>query len=101
MKNTNWKKYGFEFLSIFIAVLSAFALNNWSDNRRDNNAENKILTEIANGLKQDINDIRENKGGHHFSIRACVFWRNIIEDTGVDMDSLAMYYFELDRKSVV
>lgn len=35
MKKGNWKKYGIEFLSIFIAVIAAFALNNWNDNRRD------------------------------------------------------------------
>ena len=44
-------KYTFEFLSIFIAVISAFALNNWNDNRRDRLAENKILTEIYNGRR--------------------------------------------------
>ena len=52
----NWKKYTFEFLSIFIAVSSAFALNNWNDNRRDRNAERKILEEIYNGLEKDLDD---------------------------------------------
>lgn len=50
MKKANWEKIGFEFLSIFIAVTSAFALNNWNENRRDDNAANKILAEISNGL---------------------------------------------------
>ncbi|MCC7526191.1 MAG: hypothetical protein IT250_15280 [Chitinophagaceae bacterium] len=31
----NWGKYAFEFLSIFIAVVSAFALENWGQERRD------------------------------------------------------------------
>ena len=42
-----WKKHGFEFLSIFIAVISAFALNNWNDNRNADKSESKILIEIA------------------------------------------------------
>ena len=52
--STNWKEYGFEFLSIFIAVLAAFALNNWNENRRDKHTEHKILTEISNGLENTI-----------------------------------------------
>ncbi|MFK7748164.1 MAG: hypothetical protein AB8B65_07230 [Kordia sp.] len=39
IKIKNWKKYTFEFLSIFIAVISAFALNNWNENRNNRNAE--------------------------------------------------------------
>lgn len=46
----NWTKYGFKFLSIFIAVISAFALNNWNENKRDAHSEHKILIEISNGL---------------------------------------------------
>ena len=66
----NWKKLGLEFLSIFIAVISAFALNNWNENRRDNEAANKILAEISNGLKKDIDDVRINKKGHEDGILA-------------------------------
>ena len=54
----SWKKYGFEFLSIFVAVVLAFSLDNWNQNRREAHLENKILTEIANGLEKDIEDLR-------------------------------------------
>jgi hypothetical protein len=88
MKKLKWKKYGFEFLSIFIAVISAYALNNWNVSRIDNNAEDKILTEIVNGLKKDIDDIRINRGGHEEGIRACGFWRNVIANKESNFDSL-------------
>ena len=54
IKKTNWRKLGIEFLSILIAVTSAFGLNNWNENRRDYLASNKILAEISNGLTKDI-----------------------------------------------
>ena len=44
----NWKKHGFEFLSIFIAVISAFALNNWNDNRGDNTSEQDAISTRQN-----------------------------------------------------
>ena len=50
MKKRKWKKYIFEFLSIFIAVISAFALTNWNDNLNSRHSEQKILTEIKNGI---------------------------------------------------
>jgi hypothetical protein len=74
IKLKNWKKHGIEFFSIFIAVVSAFALNNWNENRRDNNSENKILVEISNGLEKDIDDIKLNVSGHKSGISACNYF---------------------------
>lgn len=97
MKRINWKKYGFEFFSIFVAVISAFALNNWNENRRDNETAQKILAEISNGLEKDIEDVRINKGGHEDGISACKFWRNLIEGEEVDLNAVTRHYFNLTR----
>ncbi len=96
-KGKKWKKYGFEFLSIFIAVITAFALNNWNDNRNDNLVEQKILTEIRNGLEKDLDDVVVNKNGHSDGIKACKFWRNVIMGNEVKKDSLMQHYFNLTR----
>lgn len=93
----NWQKYGFEFLSIFIAVIAAFALNNWNENRKNRLIERKILVEIANGLEKDIKDIELNKGGHKFSMAACNYFGNIIIEKQVSLDTLLPYYFEFTR----
>jgi hypothetical protein len=97
MKKRNYKKYAFEFLSIFVAVVAAFALNNWNDNRRDHHAEVKILTEIKNGLKKDIEDVRINVMGHEQGIAACQYFSRLINDDAISQDSFAMYYFGLTR----
>jgi hypothetical protein len=95
--NSNWKTHGIEFLSVFVAVLSAFALNNWNDNRRDNYTANKILIEIENGLAKDIEDIKVNVGGHQSGLYACNYFRDILADKEVETDSLAAYYLALTR----
>lgn len=97
MKNKNWKKYALEFLSIFIAVISAFALNNWNDNRRDERAESKILLEIKNGLEKDIEDLDVNTFGHKEGIEACNFFRAIIDGNEESQDSLFHKYVALTR----
>ena len=97
MARINWRKLGFEFLSIFIAVTSAFALNNWNENRRDRQAASKILAEISNGLKKDIDDIRINKNGHKDGMRACNFWRSVIRNDTPNLDSLLHHYIDLTR----
>lgn len=97
LKNYNWRKYGFEFLSIFIAVISAFMLNNWNENRKDDKAETKILAEIANGLKKDLEDIRLNKIGHEQGIYSCEFWRDVIQNKKVKQDSVPHHYIILTR----
>ena len=100
MKKINtehWKKYGFEFLSIFIAVISAFALNNWSENRRDKNSENKILIEISHGLEKDIEDIKLNIIGHKDGILACNYFRKALGSKKIKSDSLMIHYLNLTR----
>lgn len=99
MKNQNWKKYAYEFLSIFFAVILAFSLNNWNDNRRERRAGNKILAEIHYGLSKDIDDVRENLTGHKAGLRSCAFWLAALSGGEVDLnrDSLNMHYFALTR----
>lgn len=100
IKIRNWGKYIFEFLSIFIAVISAFALNNWNDNKNNRNAENKILIEINNGLEKDLNDIRLNKMGHEIGVKSVIYFRDLIAKKPVSQDSLMFYYFNLTRDFV-
>lgn len=97
MKNINWKKYAFDFLSIFIAVIAAFALNNWNDNRKDKIAESKILTEILNGLDKDRADVDINLNGHKEGINSCKFWRRILKNEEQSLDTLGQYYLALTR----
>ena len=99
-KSKNWRIIAIEFISVFTAVFLAFALNNWNENRRDNNAETKILKEISNGLKKDIEDIHINIGGHQKGILACKYWRKVIEGEAFDSDSIQVYYQSLTRDFV-
>lgn len=96
-RSRSWKKYLLEFISIFIAVISAFALTNWDENRRDRQAATKIMMEISNGLQKDLIDITVNMGGHKEGIRACSYWRRVLANQEVAPDSLAQYFLALTR----
>lgn len=97
MKKSKWKKYTFEFLSIFIAVVSAFALANWSENRNDKKSEQKILTEIKNGIGIDTKDFQGNISGHNLSLRASSVFRDLINNKPISQDSIAIFYISLFR----
>lgn len=99
-KPKKWQKHSFEFLTMFIAVVAAFALNNWNENRRDNNSENKILLEISNGLEKDIEDLRGNEMGHKYGIEACKYYRKALVEKTVNSDTLLGYYSNLTRDFV-
>ncbi len=96
-KRRPYGRFAFEFLSIFIAVISAFALNNWNDDRRDRNAEQKILTEIQHGLEQDKLDIQLNIAGHEVGLAACDFWNKVIQNQPVSTDSISRKVIRLTR----
>lgn len=93
----NWKRYLFKFLSIFIGVTMAFALNKWNEDRRDRDSESKILTEIKNGLELDLIDLRGNMFGHEKGIEACFYFRDLINNEPVDKELLEHAYFILLR----
>ncbi len=101
IKLENWRKYGIEFLSIFIAVVSAFALNNWNENRRNDNSEDKILIEISNGLEKDLDDIKQNVIGHKLGISACNYFRKAFVGKNVEPDSLIFHFSKLTRDFVL
>ena len=100
IKKARRRRYLFEFLSIFIAVISAFALNNWNEYRRDLNAHDKILEEIENGLAKDILDLNLNEEGHKAGLRACKIWNKILITGQYSGDSLHEHYTNLTRDFV-
>jgi glutaredoxin-related protein len=85
------------FFSVFIAVLSAFALNNWNDNRKNHNAEEKILTEILKGLEKDLEDLKNNETGHKRGLRATVLFQDLLDNKAMPKDSLMIHYSNLTR----
>ena len=84
-------------MSIFIAVVAAFALNNWNDNRNADKSESKILIEIANGLEKDLEDIKQNEKGHKQGISACKYFRDAMSNRNVTSDSLMSHDNSLTR----
>jgi len=100
LRNKSWAKIAFEFLSIFLAVISAFALNNWNDDRKDRISERNILIEISNGLDKDLEDLKINKYGHEMGVKACYYFSKIVKNDSVSMDSLASYLVAVTRDYV-
>jgi hypothetical protein len=97
MKKNKLKKYTFKFLSIFIAVISAFALSNWNENRNSHESEQKILIEIKNGIAIDTKDFRSNIRGHKISLKANQVFRDLIDNKAVSQDSIGLFYISLFR----
>lgn len=100
MMKSSWKRYFFEFLSVFIGVTMAFALNKWNDDRKDNRSTEKILMEIRNGLELDLQDLKINQYGHNIGIHACDYFHQLINNQAVATDSIANQYRSLLRDYV-
>ncbi|MEM6966668.1 MAG: hypothetical protein AAF573_18030, partial [Bacteroidota bacterium] len=92
-----WKQYLFEFLSIFIGISLAFALQQWNDHRINRYSELEILTEMKVGLELDLSDVKDNQNGHQMGIKYCDYFRDIIDNRPFSKDTLYMAYFTLWR----
>ena len=65
----NWIKYGFETFVIIIGILGAITLNNWNENRKNNNLERKLLTELVSNLETNIESLNSSNRRNTNSIR--------------------------------
>ena len=90
----------FKNFSIFISVILAFALTEWSSNQGKKVSEEKIFLEILNGLKKDSIDLTGNIDAHKNGVKACNYWRKVITENKADKDSLIGYYFLLTRNVI-
>ncbi|MFK8045703.1 MAG: hypothetical protein AB8B72_09415 [Crocinitomicaceae bacterium] len=97
VKSVVRKRMLFEFLSIFLAVISAYGLKNWYDYRRDANSEEKILIEIEKGLSKDLFDIKLNMMGHQLGLQSCKVFNKILQDDYTRKDSIEEFYSNLTR----
>jgi hypothetical protein len=100
-KLKNWRKYLFEFLSIFLAVTFAFILDRWNDDRKDSIAENKILEEIYKGLERDSLDIANDEQYFKIAFRGLKYFNQIIDGETIENDSLVTFYYLFSRESIV
>ena len=97
LKKIKWQRFILEFLSVFTAVITAFALTNWSENRDNRKSEIKILTEIKNGINVDKNDFSRNMYGHNLSLRANNKFRGLLNGKSISQDSIETFYVALFR----
>ena len=100
MKSSNLKKYLFEFLSVFFAVMFAFLLNKWNEGNKERLSERTILKEIYHGLERDSIDLSRDEQSTKHMINAVDYFRRISDNIEVDTDSLARYYLFLTRDFV-
>jgi hypothetical protein len=86
-----------EIVLVVIGILIALQINNWNEDRKENNIENKILVEISNGLRQDLLDIRSNMSEHRAGLKACEYYFDLFTNKQVQADSINYYYTYLTR----
>lgn len=94
---SKYKPYIFEFLSIFIGVTMAFALDKWNEDRKENRSEIKTLIEIRNGLEADTRDLEDNIKGHKRGIQSCFYFRSLLDNQPVATDSIPIHFIVLFR----
>jgi hypothetical protein len=91
------KKYGPEFILIFISVVLGFFFTEWSSSRSEKVSEKKILAEILNGLKADKEDFNANINNYNISLRGLDLFRKWAEGHASYKDSAATHYLVLMR----
>jgi len=86
-----------QFLLVFVSVIMAYFLAEWSKSRSENLSEEKLLIEIKNGITSDYKDFENNINGHNYSLNGITLFRNWINNKPFNNDSVAFFYRILFR----
>ena len=85
----NWIRHGFETLVVTVGILGAFGLNNWNENRKNRNTEEKLLVELKENLAINLARLQNEIEKENNSIAAI----NFVVD---HLDNRKPYYDSLD-----
>jgi hypothetical protein len=84
-----------EIALVMIGILLALQVNNWNDEKNSKISEQKILSEISNGIWRDLSDFEGNVYSNKKAIKAGEYFINYISKNEVSLDSLNFYYSSL------
>jgi hypothetical protein len=94
--NSKYLKYALgEILLVVVGILIALWINNWNEERKENEFETKMLNELYKTLEADEKYITEHLLGYRnqTTINAVKYFKDLLMETNRDKDSLR-YYFD-------
>ena len=96
------RKFAYDFFTVFLGVLLAFALGQWSSKLQLKKQEQHLLKAIDKELEQDLGDVRLNIQGHESSLQATKYFARLLREplTEKDNDSLYLHYHLLLRQYI-
>jgi len=89
---SDWFRYGFETIAVVVGILIAFALDNWKDERKQQELELKTLIELKNALDSDLEDIIQNASRHKNAQNSCELLIDYMDNDLPYHDSLARHF---------
>jgi hypothetical protein len=79
-------------LPTFLGVLLAFWLSEWASERNFKAQERHLLKEVQYELERNLNDLKENLGGHEKGLEAAKSLQRLLFDGILSLDTLPMHY---------
>jgi hypothetical protein len=96
----NWVRHGFETLYVIVGILVAFSLDDWNEDRKVQNTELSVLTELISGLDGDSNNLYYHIDIHNQAIQSCEIVLKALNELEEYNDSLAFHFAAVHYKTV-
>jgi hypothetical protein len=95
-----WAEYLIEIIVIVIGILGAYALNNWNEDRKNNNTEIKILNELRNDLESNYYEISNIKKRTIVELKRTDSLIYFVSNGTLDVENHANLFDHLDQNVI-
>jgi hypothetical protein len=92
--------YAGEFLLVFLGILIALQVENWSQDHKDRKLERVLLSEMLHNLEADLEDLEYNSGMQQRFLNSSQLVLEFLQSNGTWHDSLGRHFSQLMAGSV-
>lgn len=97
LRNINWTNHFIELIVVVIGITIAFMLNNWRENYKDRQLEQKYLSSFRDEIELDLKELEYILNDNQQRLRRATQLLNMIKGQKMEPDSVMVIFGDMSK----